>query len=62
MNEDNKLIYNLLELAISLAQSHLDGSELEDTLIDLVHKSIEAFQDLTGKTLDPDTLLPETTL
>jgi hypothetical protein len=62
MNEDNNLIYNLVELAISLAQSHLDGSELENTLIDLVHKSIEAFEDLTGKTLDPDTLLPETTL
>ena len=50
------LIYNLLELAISLAQSHLDGSKLENTLADLVTKSIEAFEDQTGKAFDPQML------
>jgi hypothetical protein len=56
------LIYELLDLAVSLAQSQLDGSTLENTLLDLVRKSIEAFEDQTGKVLDPHTLLPQAAL
>ena len=51
MNEN--LIYNLLDLAISLAQSHLEGSDLENTLFELVQKSKEAFEEQTGMPLDP---------
>ena len=57
MNEN--LIYNLLDLAISLTQSHLDGSRLENTLLDLVRKSIAAFEDQTGKMLDFRMIGPE---
>jgi hypothetical protein len=56
------LIYELLDLAVSLAQSQLDGSKLENTLLDLVRKSMEAFEDQTGKALDPQTLQPQSAL
>ncbi len=56
--KDN-LIYNLPDLAISLAQSHLDGSKLENTLLDLVRKSVEAFEDQTGRALDLRLIGPE---
>jgi hypothetical protein len=51
MNEN--LIYNLLDLAISLAQSHLEGSDLENTLFELAQKIKEAIEELTGMPFDP---------
>jgi hypothetical protein len=50
------LIYQLVELAISLAQSELDGSTMERTLMDLIQKGVEAYQEQTGKALDPRTV------
>jgi hypothetical protein len=57
MNEN--MIYNLLDLAISLAQSHLDGSDLEQTLFELAQKSKEAFEEQTGMPLDQRMIGPE---
>ena len=34
------LIYQLVELAISLAQNELDGSTMESTLIDIIQKGV----------------------
>jgi hypothetical protein len=47
------LIYQLVELAISLAQNELDGSTMESTLLDITKKGVQAYQEQTGKALDP---------
>jgi hypothetical protein len=50
------LIYQLVELAISLAQNELDGSTMESTLIDIIQKGVQTYQEQTGKALDPRTV------
>ena len=47
------LIFELVELAISLAHAELDGGNVEETLLDIVHKSAEAYEDYTGEKLEP---------
>jgi hypothetical protein len=51
MNSD--LIFELVELAISLAHTHLDSGDVEQTLLDIVHKGVQAYEDHTGEELDP---------
>jgi hypothetical protein len=50
------LIYQLVELAISLAQNELDGSTMENTLIDIIQKGVQVYHEQTGKALDPRTV------
>jgi hypothetical protein len=45
------LISQLVELAISLAQTQLDSGDTEPTLLDIVHKSVQAYKDHTGESL-----------
>ena len=47
------LIYQLVELALSLAQNELNGSTMESTLLDITKKGVQAYQEQTGKALDP---------
>jgi hypothetical protein len=47
------LIYQLVELALSLAQNELNGSTMESTLLDITKKAVQAYQEQTGKALDP---------
>jgi hypothetical protein len=56
------LIYELVELAISLAQAHLDSGDLEDTLLDMIHKAAQAYQDQTGEKLNLDLIGAEGSL
>jgi hypothetical protein len=51
MNTD--LILQLVELAISMAQSQLDGGELKETLADVILKGVRAYEEHTGETLAP---------
>jgi hypothetical protein len=50
MNAD--LILELVEVAISFAQTHLEGEDLDNLLLDIVHKGAEAFHDNSGLDLD----------
>lgn len=47
------LILQLVELALSLAQSQLKGSDLERTLVQVIQKGVAVYHDQTGKPLDP---------
>jgi len=47
------VIYQLVEVALSLAQSELEGPELERTLLDIIQKGVEAYQEQKGEPLDP---------
>jgi len=47
------LIFDLVELAVSLAQSQLDGTDVERTLLDIIEKGVQAYEDHTGEVLDP---------
>jgi hypothetical protein len=46
-------IYQLVDLALSLAQSELDGADFERTMLDIIQKGVRVYQDQTGKPLDP---------
>src|SRR6516225_8612019 len=50
MNAD--LILELVEVAISFAQTHLEGEDLDNLLLDIVHKGAEAFHDNSVLDLD----------
>jgi hypothetical protein len=50
---NTELILELVETAIELAQSQMSGTELEHTLLDIVRKGVDAYQEHTGETLDP---------
>jgi hypothetical protein len=52
MNSD--LIFDLLELAISLARPELDGDDSEHILITIVQTGVAAYKDHTGEEMDPD--------
>ena len=47
------LILEFVDLAISLIQTHLDSQEAEQTLVDILQKAVQAYEDHTGETLDP---------
>lgn len=51
MNTD--LVLQLVELAIALAQSQLEGGELSHTLLDIIQKGVQAYEQHTGELLDP---------
>ena len=47
------LIFVLVELAISLAHAELDSGDVEQMLLDIIQKAIQAYEDHTGEKLDP---------
>ena len=47
------IVYELVEYAISLAETYLNEGQLADTLLDVIHKGVHAYEDHTGETLDP---------
>jgi hypothetical protein len=56
MNSD--LVLRLVEIAISLVQSQAGGSARQDasaanTLLALIQKGVQAYEEHTGKPLDP---------
>ena len=46
------LIYQLLDLAIALVRA-IPRANIERTLLDIVQKSVAAYEEQTGKPLDP---------
>ena len=56
------LIFQLLELAISLAQTQLDSGDTGRALLDIVQKSVQAYEDHTGESLDVNLIRPESSL
>ena len=52
------LILQLVEVAITLARSQTDGTPQQDagvanTLLGIIQKSVQAYEDHTGEPLDP---------
>jgi hypothetical protein len=56
------LIFELVELAISLAQAEIDSGNVEQTLLDIVQKGVQAYEDHTGEQFDPLLIGVENTL
>jgi hypothetical protein len=46
-------ILQLVEIALSMAEAQLSGTELAQTLLDIARRGIEAYQDHTGGILNP---------
>jgi hypothetical protein len=46
------LVYQLVELVLTLAQNELDGSDTEQVLIDIIDKGLETYHDSAGMPLD----------
>ncbi len=46
------LVYQLIELAINLAQSELDSGDVEKALVAVIRKSLQAYEDHTGQPMD----------
>jgi hypothetical protein len=57
------LIFEILQLALSLAQSLMSGTAAPDTtaqsLLDIVQKGQQAYQQHTGQPLDPSLIKVE---
>jgi hypothetical protein len=49
---NKNLIYQLVEMALSLA-SELDGADFKRTLLDIIQQGVQAYQEQSGKPLDP---------
>ena len=47
------LVFQLVEVAISLAQSQVDTGKVANTLLGIIQKSVIAYESHTGETLDP---------
>jgi hypothetical protein len=61
------LVLQILQLALSLAQSQLPGAAAPDvavaqTLLDIVQKGSAAYQQHTGQPLDPSLIKAEETI
>jgi hypothetical protein len=56
---NRNLVYQLVELAINLAQCELDSGDVEKALWTVVVKSVEAYEDHTGQPLDLNMIRPE---
>ena len=49
---NKNLIYQLVETALSLA-GELDSADFERTLLDIIQQGVQAYQEQSGKPLDP---------
>jgi hypothetical protein len=61
------LVFEILQLAVGLAQSHVSGRAgdklaVAQTLVDIVQKGTEAYQQHTGRPLDPTLIKAEGTI
>ena len=45
-------ILELIDIAVTLAESQFSGSELAHTLLDIVHRGVNAYEENTGKSLN----------
>ncbi len=47
------LIAQLVQLAIYLAKTQLDGPDIKHALLDIIQTGVQAYEDHTGQPLDP---------
>jgi hypothetical protein len=57
-----ELIFGLVDLAVSLAQTQLDSGDIAPTLLDIARRAAQAYRDHTGETLDPKLIAVEARL
>jgi hypothetical protein len=46
------LIFGLVDLAVSLAQTQLDSKDIAPTLLEIARKAAKSYQDHSGEPLD----------
>lgn len=56
------LIIELVQLATSLADTHLDGGDVAHILLGIVQKGVQAYEEQTGETLNPALIRAENTI
>jgi hypothetical protein len=56
------LIIELLQLIISLADTHLAGKDVAHILLDIIQKGVRVYEDQTGEALNPALIRPESTI
>ena len=56
------LIAQLVQIAISLAKTQLNGKNVELALVNIVQSGVQAYEDHTGRPLDPQLIKPEAPL
>jgi hypothetical protein len=54
-----KVILEFVDLAISLILTHLRGQDAKHTLLDVIQKGVQAYEDHTGEVLDPSLITTE---
>jgi hypothetical protein len=47
------IVLRLFDIALSLVQSQLDKSDVERTIVSIIQKGVQAYQDHKGQPLDP---------
>jgi hypothetical protein len=53
------MITDLVQLAISLAETHAAGQDVAHILLAIVRKGVQAYEDQTGETLNPSLIRSE---
>lgn len=53
------LIAQLVQIAIALAKTQLDGGSAAAVLLDIIRAGVQAYEDHTGQPLDPQIIKPE---
>jgi hypothetical protein len=56
------LITDLVELAVSLAETHAAGQDVARILLGIVRKGVQAYEEQTGETLNPELIRAETAI
>lgn len=57
-----QLIFDLVALAIALAQQQLNSEDIEETLVEIITTAVAAYKDHTGEPVDPQLVGIEATL
>jgi hypothetical protein len=57
-----EVVFGLVQLAISLAQTQLDPRDIAPTLLEIVRKAVQSYQDHTGEPLDAKLIAMEARL
>lgn len=59
---ETETILELVDIAVSLAESQLSGSALANTLADIAHRGMEAYEAHTGESLNESSIEEEAEL
>ena len=56
---NTKLIFQIVQVAIALAQSQLDSKDVASTLLAIIRSGVQAYEANTGLPLDPKLIKAE---